>query len=164
MSYDRDGWDGLGNPRLSDAQLTRHYIPTRKNRRNPYSSWHPGAAIGSILLLLGVLALILGYPVSGFITAHRNNSVQVITVTSKDDQATGSNGHQYLIFTPQGAFKDTDNIWLGKWDSSNVFNQLLTGHTYRCHVHGERQEVTSNYPDIISCTSAPALRATIRRS
>lgn len=123
-------------------------IPRRRSYQDPDLRLHPGSWIGSALLVLAILA----WPVISFTTAHLNNRVQTITVTSKDDQSLGKSGHQYLIFTPQGVFKDTDNIWLGKWNSSDVYNQLQPRHTYRCHIHGERSHVTSGYPDIMSCT------------
>ncbi|HEY2638686.1 MAG TPA: hypothetical protein VGI66_02205, partial [Streptosporangiaceae bacterium] len=98
-------------------QGQRHYVPTYSNYRNPDSSLHPGSWIGGILILL----VLLMYPAISLVTAHKNNSVQTITVTRLDDQSTGKNGHQYLVFTPQGVFKDTDNFWLGKFNSSDLF-------------------------------------------
>jgi hypothetical protein len=124
-------------------------MPSRSNYRSD-ANMHPLSLIGSCLFLL---ALVL-WPVISFITAHQNNSVQTITVTSKDDQATGSNGHQYLIFTPTGVFKDTDNLWLGKFNSSDVYNGLQVHHRYTCKIHGTRNHFSSNYPDIMSCQPA----------
>lgn len=114
-----------------------------------YSRWHGWG--GVILIALAFLTWI-GV---GFVTAHLNNSVQTITVTSVDDQATGRNGHQYLIFTPEGVFKDTDNIWLGKFNSSDLYNQLSELGKFTCRVHGVRQHLTSNYPDLMSCARVP---------
>ncbi len=75
-----------------------------------------------------------------------------------------SSGHQYLIFTDQGVFKDTDNFWLWKWDSSDLYGQLLPGHTYRCQVHGVRDKFTSGYPDLITARcSAGADRCGTKR-
>ena len=107
--------------------------------------------------ILVAIVIVLG--VGGeFVLAHLNNHVVTIRVTSKDDQAVNtsssgqpSSGHQYLIFTNQGVFKDTDSFWLWKWDSSDLYGQLLPGHAYRCQVHGVRDKFTSGYPDLISC-------------
>lgn len=105
------------------------------------------------LIILAVVGLIWAIP--SFITAQLNNSTQVITVTRLDDQSLGKSGHQYLVFTDKGVFKDTDNLWLGKTNSSDLYNQLQVGSTYRCAVHGVRQHLTSNYPDLLSCVKVP---------
>lgn len=132
-------------PRMYDVRRGRYYVPRPRNYRSDdrMSAW---SWLGLALIFLGFI----GYPVTGLITSQMNNRVQVITVTSKDDQSTGK-GHQYLIFTPQGVFKDTDNFWRGKFDSSDLFNKLQEGHRYRCDVHGTRNHGTSNYPDLMSC-------------
>lgn len=127
-----------------------YYLPRRRNYRDPDRNLHPGSWVGGAFLLLLVLLI----PVISFTTAHLHNRVETIQVTRLDDQATNNNGgtaHQYLVFTRQGVFKDTDNVWLGKFNSSDLFNQLQAGHTYTCHVHGQRQDYASNYPDLMSC-------------
>lgn len=108
-----------------------------------------------VLLVLALIVLSIG---GDFLLSHTNNRVETIRVVSKDDQITNTGtyqhpsvGHQYLIFTNQGVFKDTDNFWLWKFDSSDLYGQLLVGRTYRCKVHGTRNHFTSGYPDLISC-------------
>lgn len=82
-----------------------------------------------------------------------------LTVASKDDQATGSSGHQYLIFTkhadgtPGETFKDTDAFWHGKFNSTDLYVQLQPGHSYDCDVYGRRNHLTSNYRNLINCVS-----------
>ena len=129
--------------------------------RRPSAASQPLGCVGIILFAI-VAVLGIGGDV---VLSHMNNSVQTITVTSKDDQIVNTGtykhpsiGHQYLIFTRQGVFKDTDNIWLWKWNSSDLFGQLLPGHTYRCKVHGVRNRFTSGYPDLMSCTQVPGPR------
>jgi len=81
-----------------------------------------------------------------------------LTVASKDDQARGSSGHQYLIFTrnadgsPGETFKDTDSFWHGKYDSTDLYARLQPGQRYDCDVYGRRNHFTSNYRDLLSCT------------
>ena len=104
----------------------------------------------ALFVLAAIVCLVLWDPVTGWITAGRNNYVSTIYVGSKDDQSTGK-GHQYIIFTPQGVFKDTDSFFANKHNSSDLFNKLQTHHWYRCHIHGERQHWQSNYPNLMSC-------------
>jgi hypothetical protein len=125
-------------------------MPRPRNYRSD-DSMHPGSWIGGALALIALIA----YPLISFVTSQMNNYSETITITRLDDQATGNNGHQYLIFTPQGVFKDTDNFWRGKFNSSDLFNELQVGATYRCQVHGERQHLSSNYPDLMTCVKIP---------
>ena len=143
MSYYRPGY------RTSRGRYT---VPSYRNFRSD-DSMHPASLVFSLLVLVFLFVV---PPVIGYASAHANNRTETIYVTSKDDQATGSHGHQYLIFTPQGVFKITDSLWAWKWDSSDVFNGLQEHHWYRCNVHGLRNHFTSNYPNLMSCKSVPA--------
>ena len=127
---------------------------TYGSRYTPYNSHAGFASFAGIVLVIAAFFAWLGFDYS---LAHEHNSVQVLKIISLDDQATQQR-HQYLVFTDKGVFKDTDNIWLGKWNSSNLYNELLQHPhgTFRCNVHGERQQITSNYPDLISCTLVSA--------
>lgn len=72
------------------------------------------------------------------------------TVKSLDDQASGSNGHKYLVFATDGTvYQDTDSWLHGKNDSSNIYAWLTLGHTYDCPVYGYRNFLASSYDDIL---------------
>jgi hypothetical protein len=98
-----------------------------------------------------VLLVVIGLVYFGW--ARATESTVTINVTRLDDQAAG-NGHQYLVFTKQGVFKDTDSVPFLKFNSSDLFNQLNVGATYKCRVNGARIPLFSSYRDPLSCTPA----------
>lgn len=133
--------------------------PRLKHYRDPDRYLDTWGWVKGILSLLFLLAIFVGWPVVSLISAHSNNTTQTIFITRADDQST-SKGHQYLLFTPGEVFKDTDNFWLGKWNSSDLFNQLTAhengsgqiGAWFTCRINGQRSHITSNYRNLISCT------------
>ena len=54
--------------------------------------------------------------------------------------------------TPGEVFKDTDATFHGKWNSSNLYNYLVQGSTYRCTVFGVRSGFLSSYRDLLVCS------------
>lgn len=98
-----------------------------------------------------VVLLILAVVASG-IWAHATEKTVTITVKRLDDQAT-SKGHQYLVFTDQGVYKDTDSMWFLKFNSSDLFNELTAGRTYTCRTTGARIPVVSSYRNLLSCSA-----------
>jgi hypothetical protein len=122
------------------------------------SRYTPSGGGGAGLLGAVILLILIGIPLAVFNDVHSHSSQRevTLTVTRLDDQS-GKDGHQYLIFTRSGeVFKDADNFWLGKHNSSNLFGWLQAGHTYRCDVAGNRQELSSNYRNVIRCDGSPA--------
>jgi hypothetical protein len=113
-----------------------------------YSS--PNSNPNPVLALLGLVVAAVVFLAYG---AWQHSTARDVTITVKslDDQATGSGGHQYLVFTDQGVFKDADAFWFWKFNSSDVYNQLTPGKTYRCQVAGRRIHITSSYANLIKC-------------
>ena len=65
-------------------------------------------------------------------------SVKTINITVKNKERVvnqGGQGAKYLIFTKNEVFKDTDDIWFLKFNSSDVYNNLEKGHSYRVKVN-----------------------------
>jgi len=101
-----------------------------------------GAIVAAVALLIAAVA---GWHYE-YGTQHR----VTFTIKSLDDQANGSNGHKYLIFTTDGrVYEDTDSWLHGKTDSSNIWAQLSVGQTWDCPVYGYRNTLFSSYPDIL---------------
>lgn len=77
-----------------------------------------------------------------------------LTVNRLDDQAS-SKGHTYLVFTDKGVFKDKDNIFYLKFNSSDLFAKLQEHHRYNCKTNGFRIPLFSSYKNLIDCKPAP---------
>lgn len=104
------------------------------------------------LVVIAVLVIVgLGY--FGIHYEYGTEKTVTFTVSALDDQANGSNGHKYLIFTSDGQEYENTDAWLhGKTDSSNIWAKMLEagkGATWKCKIYGYRNTVLSSYPDIL---------------
>lgn len=102
------------------------------------------AALVALAVLLA-LALIGGCTYAKEIRTGR----ATLTVTRLDDQ--GGIKHKYLVFTNHGVYQDTDNLFHGKFDSSDLFGRLQVGRTYTCTYTGFRVPFFSSYRNLINC-------------
>jgi hypothetical protein len=102
--------------------------------------------IGGAILVAIILVLV------GSCTYIRDIKTGTVTFTVNwlDDQANGR-GHKYLVFTSAGVYQDTDNLFHGKFDSSDLFARLRTGQRYTCTYTGFRVPLFSSYRNLIDC-------------
>ena len=166
MSDSNSGWDEpqdddprpfARQPRdgraSSSRQRTTYRVPTPGRVRSSGHRMHSGC-LGLFLLAVVVIALGAWWFTSyEYGTEHH----ETFTVTRLDDQSSGSSGHKYLVFgrLPDGTakvYEDTDAIFHGKMNSSDLFAQLQVGRTYDCDLYGVRSHLFSGYQDLLSCT------------
>lgn len=81
-------------------------------------------------------------------------NVKTITckVTDKGVKRTGSGQDAedlYLIYTDKGTFKIEDQLFYGKFNSSDLYGKIMKDSTYTFKVGGYRVGITSSYPNII---------------
>lgn len=55
----------------------------------------------------------------------------------------------YLIYTDVGTFKNTDELLFGKFNSSDIYGQIIIGNKYELTTVGLRIPILSEYPNII---------------
>lgn len=55
----------------------------------------------------------------------------------------------YLIYTSAGTFKNTDELLFGKFNSSDIYGQIIIGNKYELTTVGLRIPILSEYPNII---------------
>lgn len=102
---------------------------------------------------LFALILVIGI---GFSIAYYNaEETVVITVTGKERivEASGSGDTQsvsskYLVFTASETFENTDMLWIGKFNSSDIQGRLVVDSTYTAVVYGWRVPFLSMYRNI----------------
>jgi hypothetical protein len=96
----------------------------------------------SIILFTGIL-----YELAWFSTAAQTT----ITVTDKE-RIVENDGEKvsskYIVYTDKGAYENTDILFLGKFNSSDLQGQLITGKTYEVTVYGWRIPFLSMYKNI----------------
>lgn len=111
-------------------------------------------AVVSIVAVIVVVVTIIVAAITIGVYKSTHHTQRTFTLNDKAIITTNSNGngHQYMFFTDQGTFKDTDSVLNRKYNSSDLYGQLKVGHKYTCDTTGFRWDVGSEYPNLISCT------------
>lgn len=78
-------------------------------------------------------------------------NIQTIEITVEDKyiKRSGSEDDKYLVVDTDGnTYQITDLSFLGKWNSTDLYNKLKTGNTYKITTSGIRNGFMSMYPNI----------------
>ena len=70
-----------------------------------------------------------------------------VTVTGKE-RVTSGDSSKYLIFTEGETFENTDFLFVGKFNSSDIYGKIKEGETYTFAVGGLRIPILSSYRNI----------------
>lgn len=106
------------------------------------------------LVIIAVIAAIVGVPVMNFTNDHQ----YTITITDKERVTIQSDkdniSSKYLIYGEDEngktyVFEDTDTLFRGKFNSSDVYGALKEGETYELTVIGFRIHILNWYENII---------------
>lgn len=141
--------DNKPNMRKETLSQVAASVPTRpRNYRVEYQRQQQRANLGcgfAVVVALGLVSV-------GIYGAYEAvNPTKDVTVTVTDKVVKNSkNDSTYLIFTDKGVFEDSDSLINGKWNSSDLYNELKVGKTYTLHVRGIRNHVLSWYPNILT--------------
>lgn len=95
----------------------------------------------AVMLLFGVIYLTTGY--------LKESEIE-ITVKDKE-RVVYNKGSEYLVWTENEVFKNTDSLMKGKFNSSDLQGKLERGKTYRCKVYGWRINFLSKYRNLVNC-------------
>lgn len=101
----------------------------------------------------GIVIIILALIVGGFWwhwkTTYGNQKTIEITVKDKYIKRSGSEDDKYLVVDTDGnTYEITDLTWLGKWNSTDLYNQLEINNKYKIETSGIRNGFLSLYPNI----------------
>jgi ssDNA-specific exonuclease RecJ len=102
------------------------------------------------IVLIGMLFILSGcsdLQVNTISTSEIQEEDEIITVTDKWVKRTNDRD-LYLIGTEDEVFKIEDNIFIGKLNSSDIYNKIKIGHTYRITTTGVRSNFMSWYRNI----------------
>jgi hypothetical protein len=107
-------------------------------------------------IFAGAVAVIIGI-IYFFVMEFGTQHDVTFRIASKDDQS-GQSGHTYLIFTGRNhELVNSDAMWHGKHDSSDLWARMHVGDTYTCPVYGYRRYWPTSYMDILDgCKLRPA--------
>lgn len=74
------------------------------------------------------------------------------TVVDKERMPEGS---KYLVYTDKEVFENSDTMWQGKWNSSDLQGALVRGCEYELKVKGFRNNFLSIYRNVLSADHIP---------
>lgn len=106
-----------------------------------------------IVVAVGIMIIILALIIGVFWWNYKvtYGSVQTIEITVKDKyiKKSGSETDKYLVVDTEGnTYQITDLTFLGKWNSTDLYNELDVGKTYKIETSGIRNGFLSMYPNI----------------
>jgi len=100
------------------------------------------------LFIIGLLVAIgLSFGIGYAIYALTLNEV-TFTVTKAERVGYGDSS-KYLVYTNIETFENTDEMWAGKFNSSDMYGKIVSGQTYNATVTGFRVPFLSMYRNIV---------------
>ena len=93
-----------------------------------------------LLIILSIVALMS--------CDYTNERKVTVTVTGKERIHQSEGNGYYLIFTDSETFKISDQIFFGKFNSSDIYGSIKEGEIYTFKVYGYRIPIASEYPNI----------------
>lgn len=93
--------------------------------------------IGLCLLFFLLLVIFLDY----------SNNIET-TITVKDKYVKGQEGLYIVVDTNNNVYKIKDLLFIGKFNSSDIYNRVEIGKTYTITTSGYRIHILSDYPNI----------------
>ena len=99
-----------------------------------------------------IIGLVLGGLIVREVAWWSSKEVITIEVSDKERITKGSNGDiesYYLVYTETETFENTDVLFLGKFNSSDIQGKLKPNHKYKVVVYGWRMPFFSSYRNII---------------
>ena len=108
---------------------------------------------GEIIVCVIIGAIIIGLIIGLFAWNYKitYGNVQNLEITVKDKyiKRSGSDEEKYFVVDADGnAYQITDLTFKGKWNSTDLYNQLEIGKTYKIETSGIRNGFMSLYPNI----------------
>lgn len=99
---------------------------------------------------LAAILLVIVLAFSQAIASHMSKDSTTFTVTEKERVVTSEDSY-YLVFNGVDAFKNSDDLWQLKFNSSTLHSQLQVGKTYTCDKNFWRVPLLSMYENLLSC-------------
>lgn len=100
-----------------------------------------------IILVAIVLTGCTGLEINEISVNNIKENDEIIVITDKWIKRTDDRD-LYMIGTENEVFKIEDNIFVGKLNSSDIYNNIKIGHTYRITTTGFRSTFLSSYRNI----------------
>lgn len=100
-----------------------------------------------IALLIGIIIIVIIAVVSINYTYGNKQDLE-ITVKDKYIKRYDDSDTYMIVDTNGNAYKIKDMLFIGKFDSTDIYNKLEIGGTYKIKTTGYRNNFLSEYPNI----------------
>lgn len=108
-----------------------------------------GGAFGCFMVVVLVVAALA---VGAFGNLHRVEHAGCLV--EDKDRAASSSGSSMRVYTDCGIFGVKDSVWLMRWNSADLYQQIEVGATYDFETSGWRFGLLSWFPNIVSAEEA----------
>lgn len=98
----------------------------------------------SVLIVMCFVTLLIFSGIVAYKTHYSDPHWETITVTEKNVYP-GNNEEKWLVYTEDEVYCITDLLFVGFFESSDVYNELQPGKTYDVYVSGMRWPMASGY-------------------
>lgn len=103
--------------------------------------------IGVIMIIIMIIYNVMRLNHSEIITIKVTGTERITETSGKGKDLTVTS--KYLVFTENETFENTDEIFMGKWNSSDFQGKFAKDSTYKVKVIGWRIPITSTYRNIV---------------
>lgn len=103
--------------------------------------------IGEIIYLIIIVAILL-IPIGIKIGQYTSNEEIEITVKDKYIKNGKDNGKYLVVDEEDNTYEITDMLFKGKFNSTDIYNRLEIGKTYKVKISGHRIRFLSMYQNI----------------
>jgi hypothetical protein len=104
-----------------------------------------------VFIVFGViiaLSIVAGVTVG--ITKNFAQTTQTCTISDKDMTKDSGGTSVYQVYTEDcGTLRVSDNMFMGVWDSADIYGSLRAGQTYEVKTVGWRVPILSMFPEIV---------------
>jgi hypothetical protein len=109
-------------------------------------------------MLVGFVALLLvGAVVAATVGGYFDRTTRTTVVTGKERVCeSGNSSCKYLVYTESGTYRLQDSIFIGRFDTSDVYGQIDEDTCYEITSYGWRVPFFSTYPNIEDIEERPA--------
>lgn len=102
----------------------------------------------SSMFVLVTLCVLSGIIFEIYSTYH-NPRVETVVVTDKSIKLSSKQDVEYLVYTDNGVYEISDQIFMLKFNSSDIYSSISIGDTITIKVSGARVHIMSTYPNIV---------------
>lgn len=105
---------------------------------------------GSAEIITAIIGIIIIVIIAVVSINYTYGNEQNLEITVKDKYIKNNDGSDiYMVVDTNGnAYKITDMLFLGKFNSTDLYNKLNIGETYEIKTTGYRNKFFSSYPNI----------------